>query len=234
MKSFKPEIIFLDWDGTLVSTDGIITKSSELLLSQYPLYGQQLQKFHEFSHKKHFGMTLQQGLVMFFDQYDIGQVILAYREIYDELLTEHGIDVIAGAVDFLNIAKSENIKMAVVTNKKSVSVFPELQSTNLYQYFLSVTSSDMVPNPKPFPDPIYHARDNIDPNIDLERCWFIGDTVSDVEASLKAGCYPFYMDNIHHLEPKHHQLMKEGKIGKVDNYQELSEILKQSFEITNK
>jgi len=89
-----------------------------------------------------------------------------------------------GIVNILEKLKPHT-KLVVGTNKAERGALRTLKGTNLYKYFDAIVTRDMVKNPKPAPDMLYHICYNY--TIPCERAIMIGDTDNDILSANAAG-----------------------------------------------
>ena len=90
------------------------------------------------------------------------------------------------AVDTLRALSERNAKLAVVTNKRMELTRRLLDELELTPWFDAIVGGDTAANPKPAPDPILYACDEI--GLSTAEVLFVGDSMTDVRASRAAGC----------------------------------------------
>jgi phosphoglycolate phosphatase len=91
-----------------------------------------------------------------------------------------------GVVEALEQLTSQDIPLAVVTNKATVFTLPLLAALNLAQYFGVVVCGDTLAVNKPSADPALHACQAL--GVQAERTLFVGDSITDVNCARAAGC----------------------------------------------
>ena len=89
-------------------------------------------------------------------------------------------------VDTLRALSERKAKLAVVTNKRIELTRKLLDKLELSAWFDSIVGGDTAPNPKPAPDPILLACNEI--GLSPPEILFVGDSLTDVNASRAAGC----------------------------------------------
>ena len=90
------------------------------------------------------------------------------------------------AVETLRTLSERNARLAVVTNKRIELTRKLLDALELTRWFDVIVGGDTAANPKPAPDPILFACDRI--GLSPEDILFVGDSLTDVNASRAAGC----------------------------------------------
>lgn len=91
----------------------------------------------------------------------------------------------AGAVDTLARLYEVGIKLALVTSKTRIELNPTLARVPLDNFARVVVTADLTTRPKPFPDPVYLALQNL--QIGAEEVLFVGDSPYDMQAGRAAG-----------------------------------------------
>lgn len=89
-------------------------------------------------------------------------------------------------VDTLRVLSERKAKLAVVTNKRIELTGKLLDELELTAWFDAIVGGDTAPNPKPAPDPILLACNEI--GLSPSEILFVGDSLTDVKASRAAGC----------------------------------------------
>ena len=91
-----------------------------------------------------------------------------------------------GAQALLNNLKSKNIPLALITNKPEGFTRQILASLELISCFSVVVGGDTLAEKKPSSLPLVYCADKLDVNLDA--CWMVGDSSSDMQAAKTAGC----------------------------------------------
>ena len=89
-------------------------------------------------------------------------------------------------VDALRALSERKAKLAVVTNKRIELTRKLLDELELTPWFDAIVGGDTAANPKPAPDPILFACNEI--GLSPAEILFVGDSLTDVNASRAAGC----------------------------------------------
>ena len=92
-----------------------------------------------------------------------------------------------GLIEAIEHLENEQIKWGIVTNKPEYLTRPLLQALNLHQRADCVVCGDQVTNPKPHPEAIYLACQQI--NILPQQTIYLGDAERDITAGKLAGTH---------------------------------------------
>ena len=113
------------------------------------------------------------------------------------------VELYSNTIELLEKLKINNIKSAIVTTSKKISIFPALEKYNMHKYFGVVLTAEDVSKHKPDPEVVYKAMELL--NAKKEETLIIGDGPKDVAAGKAAGIttvsfYPkdnerFYSEN---------------------------------------
>ena len=87
----------------------------------------------------------------------------------------------------LDLCRSRDIQMAVVTSKVAWGATDELTTTGLLKYFAAVVGFDDTDLHKPDPEPLFAAMDRLCLD-DPAQLAFVGDSPADMWAARNAGC----------------------------------------------
>lgn len=83
-----------------------------------------------------------------------------------------------GALDLLKYLKSNNIKIALATSNSVTLLTAALKSTNIYDYFDSITTTDEVSRGKNHPDVYILAADKL--KVSYDRCLVFEDILEAI------------------------------------------------------
>lgn len=179
-----------DLDGTLVDTAPDIAvafnremhthgfpESSEAEIRNWVGYGARVMFVQAF---EYYGLQNQKQ-----DTTLIELMFAGFKENYSPHLADLSKPY-AGVVEALEYLTSQNIPLAVVTNKATVFTLPLLHALNLAQYFGAVVSGDTLVVNKPSAEPALHACMSL--GVKAENTLFVGDSITDVNCARAAGC----------------------------------------------
>lgn len=91
-----------------------------------------------------------------------------------------------GVIPLIQSLYDQDYKLGIVSSKIGKYVKAEMESTGLLPFFEEFVCVDDVKNPKPDPEPILAIMDLMG-GVDRNKCLFIGDQWSDMQAAKKAG-----------------------------------------------
>lgn len=113
------------------------------------------------------------------------------QEIMDEWNTmaedeyEYNVKLKSGVAEYLNFLKNSGIKIGLATSNCSTLINKVLKSTNIYDYFDSITTVDEVKRGKNFPDIYLLAADKL--KVNPEECVVFEDILPAVIGAKSAG-----------------------------------------------
>lgn len=175
----KPTILF-DLDGTLLdSTDAILASF-----------------LHAFTTRKTFPTPTKEMItkvigypldIMFVkcgvDEDEAPLYVNEYKLFYREISLPQ-TTLLPYALKAIELA-STFATLGIVTTKTASYTIPLLEHLNIMQYFATLVGREHVINPKPHPEPILLALNNLGMH-PSSNIWMIGDTILDLEAAQKA------------------------------------------------
>lgn len=113
-------------------------------------------------------------------------------------LTKEAIDknlpVKEGAEEILKFLKSRNIRLAVASSTREVTVRKQLEKAGLLEYFDQVITGDMVQNGKPHPEIFEKACSAL--QLPPENCIAFEDSLNGIRSAYRAGTYPIHIPDI--------------------------------------
>jgi len=170
--------LLFDFDGTLLDTNDLIIQSFlSVLGKRYP------GRFTKEDALGFIGPSLKQT----FDEIDESLTELMIQEyrawniaMHDELAVEFD-----GVAETLRLLKAKGVKMAIVSTKRSDIVKKGMKLMGIEDLFEVVIGLDNVVNPKPDPEPILLALEQL--GAKKEEALMIGDNSHDIEGGHNAG-----------------------------------------------
>lgn len=162
--------------GIIFDFDGVVINSSEIqrqaLMESYKLIvGEGTPSFSEFL--SHSGDSLEN---IFLKMKLPAEIIEPYKMISRERIGE--IKIHHGMKELLGNLKDEGYKCALCTGKDRLRTLELLDKLMLGGYFETIVCSDDVANPKPHPDSLILAVNNL--GIDFGNAVMIGDARNDI------------------------------------------------------
>ena len=106
----------------------------------------------------------------------------AYEKVYQE---QYGVDPMKGAIELLEFCKSKGIKVIVATSSYLDKAVERMKLADIYKYFDTVISGDMVERSKPNPDIFLKAQETL--GLSKIDCVVFEDSNAGVLAGVRAG-----------------------------------------------
>jgi len=172
--------ILFDFDGTLANTTDIILAGFHKACIE--ILG------HDVSDTdiiKTFGLTLKAGMEILADRPEqVDPMRAVYREFF---YANHDamIKPLPGVVAAIKELHEKGILMAVVTSKRRPMALRGNECIGIDKYIKTVISCDDIPNPKPAPDAMLAAIEQL--GIKPEECLCVGDSPFDLQSGHNAG-----------------------------------------------
>lgn len=211
----KPKAIIFDWDNTLADTWPVI---HEALHNTFTDMGHTPWTLEETKLRVH--RSLRDSFpALFGERWE--EAGLTYQRHYQSLhLTK--LYTFPMASDVLELLKTTDIYVALVSNKRGDNLRKELGHIKWLHYFDRVVGATDAAEDKPSPAPVLLAFEGTDitPGEDV---WFIGDSVTDMECAHNTGCLPiFYGDD----DPTSDRYKHCPPIKHLHNHGELLELIR--------
>lgn len=177
----KFEGFLFDLDGTLIDSLKDISIAANKVLKDLGYQEKQEEEI-----KKYIGS----GAVELFRellQNDklIENAVLLFKGYYAENPISH-TRLYEGVLDILELLKSKNKKIAVISNKPLALSVMILQTLNVDRYFDDIVGPETYGERKPSAIPVSKTIEKL--NLDINNTILIGDTYADIESSKNAGC----------------------------------------------
>ncbi|MBD7913908.1 HAD family phosphatase [Clostridium sp. Sa3CUN1] len=180
MENFKA--VIFDLDGTLIDSMGVWAKIDEEYLSSFGhVVPENLQE--EITH-----LTLSETANYFKLKFNIKDEVSAIIAKWHEMALSHysnNIKLKDSVVDFLNLLKEKNIKIALATSNSIPLLEATLKNNNIYHYFDAITTTEEVNKSKDNPDIYLLSAKKL--NVQPKDCLVFEDIVQAVKGAKKAG-----------------------------------------------
>lgn len=173
------QTILFDLDGTLINTNELINQSF----------------IHTFNH---YGLSFTRDELVTFngpplietfakiDKDHAEDMVKLYRshnlKYHDDYVT-----AFPNVIETVQRLYNKHFKLGIVTTKMRQTVEKGLELTGLSHYFNTVITLDDVTHPKPDPEPVVKAMNELEAEADTTL--MIGDNSYDIEAGKRAGTY---------------------------------------------
>jgi beta-phosphoglucomutase family hydrolase len=184
----KPKGLIFDLDGTLTLTQQFHADAlREVFLNDYGINFTQAEDQEKYSGRPS-SYTCEQVLKEHGrnpSPEEIEKCTTKKKEIYNRILAEREIVLVAGAKDFLDATTKKGLKMIVATGNKSEFTKIILQRAGIAKYFDdNIASQSDVKNSKPAPDVFLLAAEKM--NLKPEECVVFEDSLNGIQAAVAA------------------------------------------------
>lgn len=133
------------------------------------------------------GMTLEDGYTALTGD-NRSEQRARFRQLYTEKAAPLQVEVtrlFPGAAELLSALKGANIPAGVVSTKRTDTLTAVLEARGVRQYLVSLTGGDKVDRPKPDPQGLLAAIQEL--GLKPEEVLYCGDTLIDAETAHRAG-----------------------------------------------
>lgn len=178
----RPKAVIFDWDNTLVDTWPTIheaTNHCRLAMGHEPWTIEET--------KSRVRLSLREAFPLYYgDRWEEARdlYVSRYAAIHLERMCP-----LPGCLDMLEALAGEGIYLGVVSNKTGEVLRREAEHIGWSRYFGAIVGAGDAARDKPAPEPVLLAlaAGGIAPGEDV---WFVGDTATDIECAVAAGCVP--------------------------------------------
>ncbi|MFX3632466.1 MAG: pyrophosphatase PpaX [Candidatus Pristimantibacillus sp.] len=171
--------MLFDLDGTIMDTNELIIRSFlESLEGFVPA---------EFSREHiipNMGLTLSAQMKIFSGLEEVAHLEAAYRKVNLRLHDEF-VKSFPHVNEVIKNLHEQGIRIGVVTTKMRLTTERGLKFVGLYDYIDAIVTIDDVTNPKPHPEPVRMAMEQL--GADPASTIMVGDSIVDIESAEAAG-----------------------------------------------
>lgn len=171
--------MLFDLDGTIMDTNELIIRSFlESLAGVVPA---------DFSREHiipNMGLTLSDQIKIFSGLEEVAHLEAAYRKVNLRLHDEF-VKSFPYVNEVVKNLHEQGIRIGVVTTKMRLTTERGLKFVGLYDYIDAIVTIDDVINPKPHPEPVLMAMEQL--GADPTSTIMVGDSVVDIESAEAAG-----------------------------------------------
>jgi len=173
------ETVLFDLDGTIIDTNDLIIETFLYVLKDHTP-----PTFNREQIIPYMGQTLESQMRQFTGQEDVTPYVDAYRkynrERHDELVREFPY-----VLEVIENLQRHGIKLGVVTTKVRETTERALKMFGLHPYLGTIVTVLDVQNPKPHPEPVLLAMEQLGAN--PATTLMVGDSPADIQAANAAG-----------------------------------------------
>ncbi|UOG91505.1 MAG: phosphoglycolate phosphatase [Candidatus Thiothrix sulfatifontis] len=185
---FKPKMVLIDVDGTLVDSVPDLTFCVDEMMQQLgmPARGEAMvRQWVGNGVQRLVERALTNDLEGYPDAELFARAMPIFMELYAENTSKRSrlYDGVLEGLDFLQ--SCSGLKIGCVTNKAEQFTLPLLTDLGIIDRFEIIVSGDSLPEKKPHPMPLLHAAEKL--GVKPEDSMMIGDSKSDVKAARAAG-----------------------------------------------
>ena len=187
MKTFKPKLIMIDVDGTLVDSVPDLAYCIDEMMQKLGL-----QKWGEDKVRHWVGngipKLVERALTGELEGRPIKEVFDKAYPIFLDLYEDNNSQrsyLYDGVREGLDYLISQGYQLGCVTNKSEQFTHPLLKALGIFNDFKIIISWDTLAKRKPDPMPLLYCAEHF--NLKPKECLMLGDSVSDVKAARAAG-----------------------------------------------
>tara|TARA_R110000868_G_scaffold215663_2_gene465779 strand:+ start:8849 stop:9538 length:690 start_codon:yes stop_codon:yes gene_type:complete len=181
--------VLFDLDGTLIDTIHDIKKALNNVFEKYNIPSintEEVRKFISYGSKKILETHLYNHPDIDTSNLDINKIINEVIEYYSNHMDDHS-EIFKNTENVINFLDTNNIKWGIVTNKYEKLTKELIAKYNIFKNCSCVVGQDTAANPKPHPDPVLYALEQLD--MKAQDCVFLGDSINDITAGKYAGTF---------------------------------------------
>lgn len=167
--------VLFDLDGTLLDSVADIVEGCRIV------YGRMGIHFDEREVRKLIGIPLKEQSRMIAGSRAL-EFIDTYRDVYRSQSASKLFPETVGALECL---LSHGYRLAVVTSKLRKSAMRTIEEQSISNYFECVVTADDVSKPKPSPEPVLKALQEM--GLKTQEVLFVGDSIHDIRCGHAAG-----------------------------------------------
>lgn len=184
----KPDAILFDWDGTLVDTVQVLTKGYNDVFVHFGMPTWTIEDA-----KKNIRTSSRETFPYLFGDRSDEALEVYYHSIEKNHLDQ--LDKMEGVDAFLDLLKSKNIPLGVISNKRDTYLKKEVAYLGWGHYFSAIVGAGRAAQDKPAPEIMDVALNEMQlPNKPLEL-WYVGDTETDLEFAANYGCKKIFISH---------------------------------------
>lgn len=173
------DTVLFDLDGTIIDTNELIIHS--ILHVWNSRFQEPLPKDTII---RHMGRTIREQFQAFTGEDDVDEYIAAYRSFNAQMHDDY-VKPFPYVREVMHALKASGVKIGAVTTKMRATTQRSLAYCGLDKYFDCLVTVDDVQHPKPHPEPVLKALEQL--RADRARALMVGDSPFDIQAAHEAG-----------------------------------------------
>lgn len=175
----KFDTLIFDLDGTLLDSEQFIIRSFQYTFEHFrPGLEISEEEYHSF-----FGPTLNQTFSRFAENEEELNEMIKYYRAYNVAGYDDNVRLFPGVKEMLSVLHKKGYKTAIVSSKASELVKHTMDLFNINEYVDLVLGQGDYDKPKPEPDGIIKAMNELE----SKNALYVGDTLNDIIAAKAAG-----------------------------------------------
>jgi len=185
-KLVRPEVVLLDWDNTLISSESMMHMILDDVMDEMGINKSEVYDSVTFVQAIH--LSARNAFPRIFgDRWE--EVYRQYQERFRKMHLEY-ISLLPGVIDLLEHLSAKGITLSIVSNKDGHFLRQEVEELGVAKYFYAVVGSGDASEDKPSIQPALLALDGLYDRaaLQLVESWFIGDTIADLECGHNSHC----------------------------------------------
>lgn len=171
--------LLFDLDGTLINTNQLIIRTFKDTLKHFLPN----QEFTDEMIMDYIGPTLKQTFDSLLPE-KCDEMISYYRKT-NIILHDSMVNIYPTVKEGLKLLKNKGFHLGIVSSKKHDMVIHGLKHCKIEKYFELIIGEDDVINPKPNPEPLFKAMEEL--KCQTKNVIYIGDNSHDILAGKNAG-----------------------------------------------
>ncbi len=176
------KLVIFDFDGLLVNTEEVVFQSLKKLFKKNNY------ELHWEYYCKYLGMSLQEALPHYFQDFPITKTYEAFVKLRDEVVArelENSLQLMPGAKELLIYLKKEGIGQVIASSGKKEYVKNAITRLKIASFFTEIITSEDVTRNKPSPDIFLKVLDRTKCN--AKDALVIEDAPHGITAAYRAG-----------------------------------------------
>ena len=182
------KLIVFDFDGTIMHTHTTMSLSIIGVLEFYNRHVPSLKEMNDLLGNLSMANIFRKYAKHDLLDIEIETMIAKYYEIYGSSLFMIHSYFFDGILELIKKIRSiDNVKLAILSNKKSTLLTTMVDYYNLHHYFDYIYGAEDVDQMKPHPSGLLRLMNNC--NVDHKNTLLIGDSLADLKAALNVKCH---------------------------------------------